>query len=58
MHSTMGLDPNLSQLNDKSIENDLTSRRADSADKDGLLKVDESDTILGEAGAERHERTG
>ena len=48
MHSTMGLDPNLSQLNDKSIENDLTSRRADSADQDGLLKVDESDEVLGE----------
>lgn len=50
MHSTQGLEPNqgLTQLNDKNMENDLTSRRADSGDKDGLLKVDESDTILGE----------
>ncbi len=51
MHSTQGLDPNqgLTQLNDKNMENDLTSRRADSADADGLLKVDESDAVLGEA---------
>lgn len=48
MHSTMGLDPNLSQLNDKQLDNELTSRRADSADQDGLLKVDESDEVLGE----------
>lgn len=52
MHSTMGLDPNLSQLNDKNLDNELTSRRADSNDADGLLKVDESDKILGEAGAQ------
>ena len=51
MHSTQGLDPNqgLTQLNDKNMDNDLTSRRADSADRDGLLKVDESDVVLGEA---------
>lgn len=48
MHSTMGLDPNLSQLNDKQLDNELTSRRADSADEDGLLKTDESDEVLGE----------
>ncbi len=48
MHSTMGLDPNLSQLNDENLANELTSRRADSADADGLLNVDESDAIIGE----------
>ncbi|MBC8151549.1 MAG: hypothetical protein H7Z72_01425 [Bacteroidetes bacterium] len=48
MHSTMGLDPNLSQLNDKQLDNELTSRRADSADADGLLTVDESDQVIGE----------
>lgn len=51
MHSTMGLDPNLSQLNDRQLDNELTSRRADSADQDGLLKPDESDEVLGEAEA-------
>ena len=50
MNSVQGLDPNqgLTQLNDKNLDNELTSRRADSGDADGLLKVDESDTVLGE----------
>lgn len=48
MHSTMGLDPNLSQLNDKQLDNELTSRRADSADADGLLNTDLSDEMASE----------
>lgn len=32
MHSTMGIHPDLAQLNDKNLENDLPSRVADSSD--------------------------
>lgn len=46
MHT--GVDPNLGQLSDRQLDNELTSHRADSNDEGGLLKVDESDTILGE----------
>lgn len=34
MHSTMGVHPDLAQLNDKNLENDLPSRVADSNDTD------------------------
>lgn len=34
MHSTMGIHPDLAQLNDKNLENDLPSRVADSNDTD------------------------
>lgn len=35
MHSTMGIHPDLAQLNDKNLDNDLPSRVADSSDLDG-----------------------
>ena len=34
MHSTMGVHPDLAQLNDKNLDNDLPSRVADSSDVD------------------------
>jgi hypothetical protein len=34
MHSTMGIHPELSQLNDKQLDSELTSRRADNNDTD------------------------
>ena len=34
MHSTMGIHPDLAQLNDKNLDNDLPSRVADSNDTD------------------------
>lgn len=34
MHNTMGIPPELAQLNDKNLDNDLPSRVADSSDTD------------------------
>ncbi|SOD98695.1 hypothetical protein [Spirosoma fluviale] len=34
MHNTMGIPPELAQLNDKNLDNDLPSRVADSSDVD------------------------
>ncbi|GAB3717596.1 hypothetical protein GCM10027592_59800 [Spirosoma flavus] len=51
MHSTMGTPPELSQLNDKSLENDLPSRVAGSNDTDvpgDVEKIDAENKIEGE----------
>ncbi len=49
MHSTMGVHPDLAQLNDKNLENDLPSRVAGSSDTDVPGDVTEADSRVAEA---------
>ena len=49
MHSTMGIHPDLAQLNDKNLENDLPSRVADSNDIDVPGDVAQVDALIAEA---------
>ena len=50
MHSTMGADPNLSQLNDKDLDNDLPSRLNDRANGTTVAEdVEEIDDTIAEA---------
>ncbi|GAB2595674.1 hypothetical protein [Spirosoma areae] len=58
MHNTMGIHPDLAQLNDKNLDNDLPSRVADSNDTDvpgdaaaaeANASDDEPDSITDEA---------
>lgn len=48
MHSTMGLSPELAQLNDKNLENDLPSRVASSNDTDVPGDVAQADALIAE----------
>ena len=57
MHSTMGIHPDLAQLNDKNLENDLPSRIADSNDVDVPGDVAQADTLIAEADDERNGST-
>lgn len=60
MHSTMGQAPDgLGQLNDRSLENDLPSKRAESSDTDVPGDVMAADALIAEADDERaSEKTG
>ena len=49
MHNTMGIQPELAQLNDKNLDNELPSRVADSNDTDVPGDVTEADSIVAEA---------
>lgn len=48
MHSTMGIHPDLAQLNDKNLENDLPSRVAGSSDTDVPGDVAEAEVTAAE----------
>ena len=48
MHSTMGIHPDLAQLNDKNLENDLPSRVAESSDTDVPGDVAEAEVTAAE----------
>ncbi|GAB3997804.1 hypothetical protein GCM10028807_43770 [Spirosoma daeguense] len=51
MHNTMGIPPELAQLNDKNLDNELPSRVADSNDTDvpgDVAKIDAENKIEGE----------
>lgn len=49
MHNTMGILPELAQLNDKNLDNDLPSRVAGSNDTDVPGDVAEADAVIAEA---------
>ena len=49
MHNTMGILPELAQLNDKNLDNELPSRVADSNDTDVPGDVTEADATVAEA---------
>ena len=49
MHNTMGIPPELAQLNDKNLDNDLPSRVAGSNDTDVPGDVAEADSLVAEA---------
>ena len=49
MHNTMGILPELAQLNDKNLDNDLPSRVADSNDIDVPGDVAEAEATVAEA---------
>lgn len=49
MHNTMGIQPELAQLNDKNLDNDLPSRVAGSNDTDVPGDVTEADSLVAEA---------
>lgn len=53
MHSTMGIHPDLAQLNDKSLENDLPSRVAGSSDTDVPGDVAQADATAEDGEADR-----
>jgi hypothetical protein len=48
MHSTMGIAPELAQLNDKNLENELPSRVAGSSDTDVPGDVAEAESLVAE----------
>ncbi|GAB3750991.1 hypothetical protein [Spirosoma pomorum] len=48
MHSTMGIAPELAQLNDKNLENELPSRVADSRDTDVPGDVTQAESLVAE----------
>jgi len=48
MHSTMGIAPELAQLNDKNLDNDLPSRVADSEDTDVPGDYQQAETLAAE----------
>lgn len=48
MHSTMGIHPDLAQLNDKNLENDLPSRVADSNDVNVPGDAADAETLVTE----------
>ncbi|MBC3784050.1 hypothetical protein [Spirosoma utsteinense] len=50
MHSTMGIHPDLAQLNDKNLDNDLPSRVADSRDVDVPGTVADNERLVAETG--------
>ncbi len=49
MHNTMGIQPELAQLNDKNLDNELPSRVADSNDTDVPGDVTEAEATVAEA---------
>ena len=49
MHNTMGMQPELAQLNDKNLDNELPSRVADSNDTDVPGDVTAADATIAEA---------
>ena len=49
MHNTMGILPELAQLNDKNLDNELPSRVADSNDTDVPGDVTEAEATVAEA---------
>jgi hypothetical protein len=49
MHSTMGIHPDLAQLNDKNLDNDLPSRVASSNDTDVPGDVAQADALVAES---------
>ncbi|MBO0952039.1 hypothetical protein [Fibrella forsythiae] len=50
MHSTMGTDPNVGQLNDKNLDNELPSRLNDQANGTSVAEdVEEIDDVIAEA---------
>lgn len=49
MHNTMGIQPELAQLNDKNLDNELPSRVAGSNDTDAPGDVTEADSLVAEA---------
>lgn len=50
MHSTMGTDPNVGQLNDKNLDNELPSRLNDQANGTSVAEdVEEIDEVIAEA---------
>ncbi len=48
MHSTMGIAPELAQLNDKNLDNDLPSRVADSSDVDATGDYEQAKALATE----------
>ncbi|RZM22834.1 MAG: hypothetical protein EOO88_28170 [Pedobacter sp.] len=49
MHSTMGTDPNVGQLNDKNLDNELPSRLNDQANGTSVAEdVEEIDDVIAE----------
>ena len=50
MHNTMGIPPELAQLNDKNLDNELPSRVADSNDTDVPGDVAAAEATVAEAG--------
>lgn len=48
MHSTMGIHPDLAQLNDKNLDNELPSRVADSRDVDVPGDVADNERLVAE----------
>lgn len=48
MHNTMGIAPELAQLNDKNLDNDLPSRVADSNDTDVPGDYQQAETLAAE----------
>lgn len=49
MHSTMGTDPNVSQLNDKNLDNELPSRLNDQASGTSVAEdVEDIDEVIAE----------
>lgn len=49
MHSTMGIHPDLAQLNDTNLDNDLPSRVAASNDTDVPGEINQADALVAEA---------
>lgn len=49
MHNTMGIHPDLAQLNDKNLDNELPSRVADSNDTDVPGDVADAENAVAEA---------
>lgn len=56
MHSTMGVHPDLAQLNDKNLENDLPSRVADSNDTDVPGDVAQAEALAAETDDDMNSR--
>lgn len=56
MHSTMGIHPDLAQLNDKNLENDLPSRVADSNDVNVPNDAANAETLAAEGDDDTNNR--
>ena len=57
MHSTMGVHPDLAQLNDKNLENDLPSRVADSNDTDVPGDTAQAEVLAAESDDDTNDRS-
>ena len=57
MHSTMGIHPDLAQLNDKNLDNDLPSRVADGTNVDVPSNTADAERLVAETDDETTNRT-